>query len=91
MRVAIGADHAGYELKVHLVKELERRGHDVEDFGTHSTESVDYPPICAAVARLLIQACTWPHVGEPSCDAWFAMSWSCWIWLAIWVASFVSC
>jgi ribose 5-phosphate isomerase B len=51
MRVAIGSDHAGYDLKVHLVGELERLGHDVIDHGTDSTESVDYPPICAAVGR----------------------------------------
>ena len=51
MRIAVGADHAGYELKVHLVKDLERLGHEVLDLGTHSTESVDYPPICAAVGR----------------------------------------
>jgi len=49
MIVAIGADHAGYDLKVHLVGELERLGHDVLDLGTDSTEPVDYPPICAAV------------------------------------------
>jgi len=51
MRVAVGADHAGYELKVHLVAELQRLGHDMIDLGTDSTESVDYPPICAAVGR----------------------------------------
>ena len=51
MRVAIGADHAGVDLKVHLVGELERLGHEVNDLGTHSAESVDYPPICAAVGR----------------------------------------
>jgi ribose 5-phosphate isomerase B len=51
MKVAIGSDHAGVELKGHLVAELERLGHDPVDFGTHSTESVDYPPICAAVGR----------------------------------------
>jgi ribose 5-phosphate isomerase B len=54
MRVAIGADHAGYDLKVHLVAELERFGHEVLDLGTHSTESVDYPPICAAVGRAVV-------------------------------------
>jgi ribose 5-phosphate isomerase B len=54
MRVAIGADHAGVELKDHLVGELERLGHDVLDLGTHSTESVDYPPICAAVGRAVV-------------------------------------
>jgi ribose 5-phosphate isomerase B len=51
MKVAIGADHAGVELKAHLVRELQRLGHEVADLGTHSTESVDYPPICAAVGR----------------------------------------
>ncbi len=51
MRVAIGSDHAGVELKAHLVAELHRLGHEVDDHGTHSTESVDYPPICAAVGR----------------------------------------
>lgn len=50
-RIAIGADHAGFELKQHLVAFLGAAGHKVDDFGTHSTESVDYPPICAAVGR----------------------------------------
>ena len=50
-RIAIGADHAGYDLKQHLVSCLVRDGHEVVDHGTHSTESVDYPPICAAVGR----------------------------------------
>ena len=54
MRVAIGADHAGVHLKAHLVKELERLGHDAIDLGTHTTESVDYPPICAAVGRAVV-------------------------------------
>lgn len=54
MKIAIGADHAGYDLKVHLVGELERLGHEVLDLGTHSTESVDYPPICAAVGRAVV-------------------------------------
>jgi ribose 5-phosphate isomerase B len=50
-RIAIGADHAGYDLKQHLIDWLHEHGHDVVDHGTHSTESVDYPPICAAVGR----------------------------------------
>ncbi|MBA2729643.1 MAG: ribose 5-phosphate isomerase B [Euzebyaceae bacterium] len=54
MRVAIGADHAGYELKRHLVDTLGELGHAVEDLGTHSTEPVDYPPICAAVAVAVV-------------------------------------
>ena len=50
-RIAIGSDHAGYELKQHLVTMLLDRGHEVDDHGTDSTESVDYPPICAGVGR----------------------------------------
>ena len=53
MRIAIGADHAGFELKQHLVSTLTRLGHEVDDRGTHSTEPVDYPPICAEVGRLV--------------------------------------
>ena len=53
MKIAIGADHAGFELKEHLKATLGDDGHDVVDCGTDSTESVDYPPICAAVARLV--------------------------------------
>ncbi len=50
-RIAIGSDHAGFELKAHLVAVLQRDGHEVLDLGTHSTESCDYPPICASVGR----------------------------------------
>jgi len=54
VKVAIGADHAGVDLKGHLVAELQRLGHESVDLGTHSTESVDYPPICAAVGRAVV-------------------------------------
>ena len=50
-RIAIGADHAGYELKSHFVEILRADGHDVDDLGTDSTEPVDYPLYCAAVGR----------------------------------------
>lgn len=50
-RIAIGSDHAGYDLKQFLVHLLTDEGHDVEDLGTDSSESVDYPPFCAAVGR----------------------------------------
>ena len=55
MRIAIGADHAGFALKQHVVKTLGRLGHDVDDRGTHSQEPVDYPPICAEVARAVAE------------------------------------
>src|ERR1041385_367318 len=51
MRVAIGADHAGFLLKEHLKQTLATLGHAVDDHGTHSEESVDYPPICISVGR----------------------------------------
>ena len=51
MRVAIGADHAGFSLKEHLKQTLKRFGHTVDDFGTSSEATVDYPPICMAVGR----------------------------------------
>ena len=52
VRVAIGADHAGYPLKPVLVAALQRLGHEVDDHGTDSEDAqVDYPPICAAVGR----------------------------------------
>ncbi len=50
MRVAIGADHGGFELKQHLVRWLGARGHDVVDCGTHDTSPVDYPVIARGVA-----------------------------------------
>lgn len=53
MRIAIGADHAGFPLKEHLVATLVRLGHDVDDRGAFSDAPTDYPPICAAVARLV--------------------------------------
>ena len=51
MRIAIGADHAGFPLKEHLVATLVRLGHTVDDRGTFNETPVDYPPICADVAR----------------------------------------
>src|SRR6188508_2922203 len=53
-RIAIGSDHAGYELKQHLVTMLLGQGYAVDDQGTHSTESVDYPAICAGVGGIVL-------------------------------------
>src|SRR6185503_14414846 len=55
MRVAIGADHAGFLLKEHLKDTLQRLGHAVDDHGTTSEAPVDYPPICIAVARAVAE------------------------------------
>jgi ribose 5-phosphate isomerase B len=51
VRIAIGADHAGFHLKEHLRTTLKRLGHIVDDHGTDSDAPVDYPPICIAVGR----------------------------------------
>jgi ribose 5-phosphate isomerase B len=50
-RIALASDHAGFDLKQHLIDRLGARGHDIIDHGTDSTESVDYPIFCAAAAR----------------------------------------
>ena len=49
--IAFGSDHAGFELKQHLMARLSAAGHTIIDHGTDSTESVDYPAFCAAAAR----------------------------------------
>jgi ribose 5-phosphate isomerase B len=51
VRIAIGADHAGFLLKEHFKQTLAHLGHTVEDHGTDSEAPVDYPPICLSVAR----------------------------------------
>ncbi len=56
MRIAIGADHAGFALKQHIIATMVGLGHDVDDRGTHNEDPVDYPPICAEVARLVADA-----------------------------------
>lgn len=51
MRIAIGSDHAGYHYKEALKAHLQARGHEVADYGTHSTEPVDYPTFIRPVAE----------------------------------------
>ncbi len=51
MKIALGADHAGFELKEALRFFLTAAGHEVADLGTHSSESTDYPNYAAAVGR----------------------------------------
>lgn len=55
MKIAIGADHAGFEYKEKLKEVLLQQGHEVKDFGTHSNDSVDYPdfahPVSGAVEK----------------------------------------
>ena len=51
MRIAVGADHAGYPLKVEVVRFLEEQGHEVTDLGTHSTDPVDFPVYAMQVGQ----------------------------------------
>ena len=53
MRIAIAGDHAGFEMKQDLAAKLRKRGHDVLDLGTHSTDAVDYPDCAVSVAGAL--------------------------------------
>lgn len=51
LRIALGADHGGYEMKEDVKRVLTDLGHDYQDFGTHSTEAVDYPDYAHLAAR----------------------------------------
>lgn len=55
MKVAIGADHGGYELKESIKRHLVEQGIEVEDFGTHSSDSVDYAIIAEKVGEYVIE------------------------------------
>jgi RpiB/LacA/LacB family sugar-phosphate isomerase len=54
MRIAVGADHAGFDLKQILVADLRRRGHEVIDAGTTSVDPVDYPDFAEAVSKMIM-------------------------------------
>ncbi len=54
MKVVVGSDHAGFRLKEHLKEILKKWGHDVEDVGPSSTESVDYPDFGAKVGERVV-------------------------------------
>lgn len=55
MRIAVGSDHAGYRLKQVLAEHLSGLGHQVDDLGTNSEATVDYPEFGAAVGRAVIE------------------------------------
>ncbi|MET0136429.1 MAG: ribose-5-phosphate isomerase [Kibdelosporangium sp.] len=55
MRVYLGSDHAGFELKNHLVSHLKDAGHDVVDVGPHVYDALDdYPPFCVDAGRRVV-------------------------------------
>ena len=51
MKIVVGSDHAGYDYKIEIKKHLKKLGHQVEDVGTHSKESCDYPIFGRAAAE----------------------------------------
>lgn len=55
MKIALGSDHGGYELKETVRAHIEKSGFDVMDLGTHSTSSVDYPKYGFAVGQAIIK------------------------------------
>jgi ribose 5-phosphate isomerase B len=55
-RIALGADHGGFEMKEEIKRVLADLGHDFQDFGTHSTDAVDYPDYAHAVARAVARS-----------------------------------
>ena len=59
-KIAVGADHGGYQLKERIAFRLKEAGWDVVDCGTHSQESVDYPEYALAVAQKVADGdCRW--------------------------------
>lgn len=67
MKISIGSDHAGYELKEKVKATLQKLGHEVVDFGTDSLESVDYSDYALKVARA---------VARGECDRGVAVCWT---------------
>lgn len=55
MKIAIGADHGGYSLKEILIEDLKSSGYDLEDLGTYSMDSVDYPDFSQKVCNQVTQ------------------------------------
>jgi ribose 5-phosphate isomerase B len=55
MRITIGSDHAGFDLKKVLIDHLQQSGHQIIDVGTDSTQPVDYPDFAEAVAVSLLR------------------------------------
>lgn len=51
LKIAVGADHGGYELKEKIKPYIQELGYEFQDFGTHDTNSIDYPLIAKEVAR----------------------------------------
>lgn len=51
MKIALGSDHAGFQLKNEIISHLKEKGYDLKDFGTYGTDSCDYPDYAVVVAK----------------------------------------
>ena len=54
MKIGIGGDHAGFDLKVKVINYLTEKGHEVQDFGPYNTDSVDYPDFVHPLAKSIV-------------------------------------
>ena len=63
MKIALGCDHGGYELKQFIMKTLEKLGYEYEDFGCYSLESCDYPDFGHALAEGITSGEVYPGIG----------------------------
>jgi ribose 5-phosphate isomerase B len=54
VRLVIGSDHAGFALKQELTEQLRKRGHEIQDAGSHGPEPVDFPDIARALTGLVV-------------------------------------
>ncbi len=69
MRIAVGSDHAGFELKQLIAEHLRAAGHDVVDVGTETATSVDYPDYGAAVGRAVTAEADAAQLGIAACGS----------------------
>ena len=69
MRIAFGADHAGFDLKERLVEHVRSRGHEAIDVGTHGPASVDYPSYGITNAIVVGRCSTARPIAPSSCAA----------------------
>ncbi len=72
MKIAIGTDHAGFEAKEFLKKELEKKGHEVQDMGARGQDSVDYPDYALSVGQAV--SCGAADMGVLICGTGIGMS-----------------
>lgn len=75
MRIGFATDHRGYELKLKLIEKLTALGYEIKDYGTYSTESVDYPEFAFKLGKAIVEK----HVdfGVAICGSGIGISIAC--------------